>query len=102
MKPEKLFFVAAALTACIISAAQPRDTVFVSDRYTTHLIFSNEINYADLSNQTALAARIVDVSKNKLAIKARTPFASTASVSVEEATALSIRTSSPTRRSPAP
>lgn len=85
MKPEKLLFVAAALTACALSAAQPRDTVYVSDRYTTHLIFSNEINYADLSNQTALAARIVDVSKNKLAIKARTPFASTASVSVEEA-----------------
>ena len=62
-----------------------RDTVFVSDHYTTHLIFSTEINYADLSNQRMLMAQILEASKNKLAIKARAPFESTASVSVEEA-----------------
>jgi len=70
-----------------VSMAPPtgRDTVFVSDHYTTHLIFSTEINYADLSNQRVLMAQILDASKNKLAIKARSPFESTASVSVEEA-----------------
>ncbi len=66
-------------------AAQPRDTIHVSDRYTTHLVFSSEINYADLSNQKVITAKIIDVSKNKLAIKARSPFTSTASLSVEEA-----------------
>lgn len=61
------------------------DTVYVSDIYTTHMIFSTEINYADLSNQTLIAAKIIDGSKNKLALKARSPFTATASVSVEEA-----------------
>ncbi len=68
-----------------MAAPTNRDTVFVSDSYTTHLIFSTEINYADLSNQRVLMAQILDASKNKLAIKARAPFESTASVSVEEA-----------------
>lgn len=62
-----------------------RDTIFVSDVYTTHLIFSTEINYADLSNQTVIAAKIIEGSKNKLALKARSAFNVTASVSVEEA-----------------
>lgn len=84
MKPDKFLLGFALLLCGIAGYAQPRDTVYVSDKYTTHIIFSNEINYADLSNQSAIAAKIVDVSKNKLAIKARMPFASTASVSVEE------------------
>lgn len=62
-----------------------RDTVFVSERYTTHLIFSTDLGYADLSNPAAIAAKIVEESKNKLAIKARGPFEGTANVSMEEA-----------------
>ena len=61
-----------------------QDTLWVSDHYTTHIIFSDEISYADLSNQKAIAAKVVDKSRNKLAIKARQPFGGTASVSVEE------------------
>ena len=61
------------------------DTVYVSNLYTTHLIFSTDLGYADLSNPSAIAAKIVDQSKNKLAIKARGPFDGTANVSMEEA-----------------
>jgi len=76
---------AEAVTPVPMAPPSGRDTVFVSDHYTTHLIFSTDINYADLSNQRVLMAQILDASKNKLAIKARSPFESTASVSVEEA-----------------
>jgi hypothetical protein len=62
-----------------------RDTIYVSNLYTTHLIFSTDLGYADLSNPSAIAAKIVEQSKNKLAIKARGPFDGTANVSMEEA-----------------
>lgn len=60
------------------------DTIYLSTLYTTHVIFDTDISYADLSNQTDIAGKIVDEAKNKLALKARQPFTSTASVSVEE------------------
>lgn len=69
----------------VLASANPVDTIRISDIYTSHIIFSTEINYADLSNQKAIAAKIVEGSKNKLAIKARMPFTTTASLSVEEA-----------------
>lgn len=80
MEPERK-----AEAAPVAQASSGGDTVFVSDIYTTHMIFSTEINYADLSNQTYVAAKIIEGSKNKLALKARSPFAAKASVSVEEA-----------------
>lgn len=61
------------------------DTIYLSTRYTTHIIFNTDISYADLSNQRDIAGKVVEQSKNKLALKARVPFSSTASVSVEEA-----------------
>lgn len=61
------------------------DTVYLSTLYTTHVIFNTDISYADLSNQRDIAGKVVDQAKNKLALKARNPFQSTASVSVEEA-----------------
>lgn len=66
--------------------AQPDiDTVYLSTLYTTHIIFDTDISYADLSNLRDIAGKVVPESKNKLAMKARVPFSSTASVSVEEA-----------------
>lgn len=83
MKKHITFII--ALFLAIAAKAAPGDTILVSTRYTTHLVFSSEINYADLSNQKVIAAKIIEVSKNKLAIKARAPFSATASLSVEEA-----------------
>lgn len=67
-----------------VPAAPRIDTVFLSSLYTTHIIFDTDISYADLSNQTDIAGKIVEEAKNKLALKARNPFLETASVSVEE------------------
>lgn len=85
----KRFNVLIPLTAALFSAAPLRadvqDTLWVSDHYTVHVIFGGELGYADLSNTTDIAAKIVEQSKNKLAIKARHPFKEEANVSVEEA-----------------
>lgn len=67
-----------------LAAAAQMDTVYVSDKYTTHFIFTTDINYADLSNAGIIAAKVVEESKNILALKAKGKFATSASVSVEE------------------
>lgn len=74
---------AAAFTA-VAASAQPSDTLYVSDRFTTHLIFNTDLIYADLSNSQAMAAKILDQSKNMMAMKARSPFATPLSVSALE------------------
>ena len=78
-----------------IAATQPRvqqstlpqpslDTLYLSTEYTTHIIFSSDISYANLSNTEDIAGQIVETAKNKLALKATVPFTSSASLSVEE------------------
>ena len=66
------------------SFAQVVDTLRISTLYTTHVIFQTELIYADLSNSQIVAAKIVEQNKNMLAIKARGPFDTSASVSALE------------------
>lgn len=67
-----------------ISAKEPADTLRVSDLFTTHIIFNTDLIYADLSNSQVMAAKILDQSKNMMALKARAPFATPLSVSALE------------------
>ena len=67
-----------------ISAKEPADTLCVSDLFTTHIIFNTDLIYADLSNSQVMAAKILDQSKNMMALKARAPFATPLSVSALE------------------
>jgi len=60
------------------------DTLFLSASYTTHIIFSTDLTYADLSNNKVIAARIVEQNKNMLAVKARSPFSELTSLSALE------------------
>lgn len=60
------------------------DTLRISTSFTTHIIFSTDVTYADLSNSRIVAARIVEQNKNMLAIKARCPFEEATSVSALE------------------
>lgn len=81
------FFITALLgIACFCSAvAQPKaDTLRVSDLFTTHIIFNTDLIYADLSNSQAMAAKILEQSKNIMALKARAPFTEPLSVSALE------------------
>jgi len=61
------------------------DTVEISSLYTSHLVFSSELLYADLSDMGGVSAMILPQSQNVLALKARMDFgAQTSSVSALE------------------
>ena len=70
--------------ATLAAGAQGADTIRVSHLYTTHVIFQTDLIYADLSNSQVMAAKILDQSKNMMALKARRPFEGTFSVSALE------------------
>jgi len=60
------------------------DTLRLSASYTTHIIFATDVTYADLSNSKVVAAKVVEQNKNMLAVKARTPFEGSISISALE------------------
>lgn len=67
-----------------INAVAQIDTLRLSTSYTTHVIFSTDLTYADLSNTHAVAGRIIEQNKNMLALKARTAFTEPTSISALE------------------
>lgn len=83
---KRFLTIALAGILCGLHAgAQTRvDTLRVSDLFTTHVIFTTDLIYADLSNSQAMAAKILDQSKNMMALKAREPFTTPMSVSALE------------------
>lgn len=60
------------------------DTLKISSLYTTHIIFSTDLTYADLSNNRVVAGKIIEQNKNMLALKAREAFEGSCSVSALE------------------
>lgn len=72
-----------SLFGAFVCSAQ-RDTLYVSADYTSHVIFSSDLTYADLSNSRFVIARIIEKNKNLLALKAREPFSGSCSVSALE------------------
>lgn len=73
-----------ALAIASLPAFAAIDTLKLSSAYTTHIIFSTDLTYADLSNNKLVAAKIVEQNKNMLAIKARCPFQESTSISALE------------------
>lgn len=84
MRHNLLFLFVFLLTTLTSQAREPSDTLRVSDIFTTHIIFNTDLIYADLSNSQACAAKILEQSKNMMALKARAPFATPLSVSALE------------------
>jgi hypothetical protein len=74
-----------AMLLCSMGAFAQTDTLWISTSYTTHIIFSTDITYADLSNNRIVAAKIVEQNRNILAVKARCPFEESTSISALEA-----------------
>ena len=73
------------LTAYVnVATASSIDTVYISTMSTTHIRFSSELKYVDLSNKV-LSARIVEGSKDIVAVKAKEVFDFTATMSCLEA-----------------
>lgn len=81
---RKIALMLAGLAAGLAASAQT-DTVYVSTRFTTHLVFSTEITYGDISSSENVGHRIAGQNKNILALKAMRPFGDFISVSVQEA-----------------
>ena len=83
---SRRFIAVAALLAafCAEASAEKIDTLRISEKYTTHIIFSSDIIYADLSNSRVVAAKIIEQNKNMLALKARESFTEFSSVSALE------------------
>ena len=76
---------AVLLTAFVnVATASSIDTVYISTMSTTHIRFSSELKYVDLSNKV-LSARIVEGSKDIVAVKAKEAFEFTTTMSCLEA-----------------
>jgi hypothetical protein len=83
MRKTAIITIALALLSSAAAIAQ-NDTLRVSARYTTHVIFSTDITYADKSDGGTIAAKVVEQNKNMIALKARAPFTEPCSVSALE------------------
>ena len=82
---KKICLLVPALLAAFLTArAEVTDTLRVSDLFTTHIIFTTDLIYADLSQSSVMAAKILEQSRNMMALKARTPFSTPLSVSALE------------------
>ncbi len=82
---RRVILFAVLLTAFVnVATAFPVDTVYISTMSTTHIRFSSELKYVDLSNKV-LSARIVEGSKDIVAVKAKEAFEFTTTMSCLEA-----------------
>lgn len=61
------------------------ETIEIGTLSTTHVVFTSDLSYVDISKQEVIAAKVVDASKNMLAIKAREPFDYVTTISALEA-----------------
>jgi hypothetical protein len=81
---RKTVITAAVSLLFSVAASAQSDTLRVSARYTSHVIFSTDITYADKSDGGSIAAKVVEQNKNMIALKARGPFTEPCSVSALE------------------
>ena len=82
---RRVILFAVLLTAFVnVATASSIDTVYISTMSTTHIRFSSELKYVDLSNKV-LSASIVEESKDIVAVKAKEAFEFTTTMSCLEA-----------------
>ena len=65
--------------------AYAQSTIEIGLNSTTHVIFTSDLVYVDISSPDKILAKVVDASKNMLAIKAREEFAFKTTISALEA-----------------
>lgn len=81
---KRAITIMAALLLALLPAAAQKDTLRVSAHFTTHVIFSTDVTYADMSNSRSIAAKVIEQNKNMIAVKAREPFSEPCSISALE------------------
>ena len=64
---------------------QPMKIIEIGVLSTTHVLFTSDLTYVDISSPDVIVAKVVDASKNMLAIKARKEFVFTTTISALEA-----------------
>lgn len=80
-----LIFAALLLMSTAVLAQGTRtDTLYVSDLYTTHIVFETDATYTHLSNTQFFAVKKIQENANMVAVKARQPCDVPASVTVLE------------------
>ncbi len=79
---QLILFIICAITG-ITTFAQEADTVRISTTQTTHIRFTTDLKYVDLGSK-AIVGKIVDSSKDIVALKAREPFDYCTSISCLE------------------
>lgn len=84
---KKVLIVIAVLSfaALPVRAQQAMRTIEIGMLSTTHVLFTTDLTYVDISSSEVIAAKVVDASKNMLAIKAKKEFAYTTTISALEA-----------------
>ena len=70
---NRVFATVMTMMSAVMLKAQEPDTLRLSSLFTTHIVFINELEYVDISNK-ALAGKVLEQSRNVLALKARAPF----------------------------
>lgn len=85
MIKKLILAVSTALFCSCLWAQQSMRTIEIGMLSTTHVLFTSDLTYVDISSPEVIAAKVVDASKNMLAIKARKEFAFTTTVSALEA-----------------
>lgn len=76
---------AALAVMAAASTAAAQQTIEIGCLSTTHVIFTSDLTYVDISSPDKIVAKVVEASKNMLAIKARGEFAFKTTVSALEA-----------------
>ena len=84
MRTIRILTVVAALFATGFWA-RSQETIEIGLLTTTHIIFTSDLTYVDISSKDQIVAKVVEASKNMLAIKARQEFAFRTTVSALEA-----------------
>lgn len=89
MKFYRTLVILAAIAVLPLSLAaqtqQAHKTVEIGMLSTTHILFTSDLMYVDISTPECIVAKVVDASKNLLALKARKEFPFETTVSALEA-----------------
>lgn len=72
---------------CLMASAQSAELplVEIGTLSTTHILFMTDLTYVDISRQDVIVAKVVEASKNMLAIKAKGEFGFVTTISALEA-----------------
>lgn len=84
---KKIIYMLLLLPLAVAVQAQESEmlVIEVGEHSTTHLLFMSDLTYVDVSMPDCIAARVVESSKNMLALKAKKPFDFFTTVSALEA-----------------